>query len=132
MALVNPPADDTSSDTTETTTTDETTDATDDPAAAAAALQGELDEIVDAQPIVFAAGSTSVSPESAGALDQVATAINESTVALVVVAAHTDSVGGEQENLRLSQQRADAVVAGLVERVSTSPSSEPKVEARPS
>ena len=35
---------------------------------------------------------------------------------MIKVSGHTDSVGNDQSNLRLSEQRADAVMNALIER----------------
>ena len=64
----------------------------------------------------FASGSTRIRPSLAAALDAIAPALAaEPGVALKVVG-HTDSQGSEMVNLRLSIERAEAVVAHLAER----------------
>lgn len=64
----------------------------------------------------FTSGSTTIRPSLAAALDTVAPAlVNEPGVAIKVVG-HTDSQGSEMVNLRLSIERAEAVVTHLTGR----------------
>ncbi len=57
--------------------------------------------------ILFDFGSADVRPEAAAKLTDLLTPIPESGT--VQVNGHTDAIGSEQDNLTLSQQRADAV-----------------------
>ena len=54
-------------------------------------------------------------PESATALDELVTLLNENPNVTIELSAHTDSRGSEQYNARLSQQRAESVVHYLIE-----------------
>lgn len=64
----------------------------------------------------FDPGSAQVSSESVGALDALAKAMENCTEFRMEVGGHTDNQGRETMNLQLSQQRAQAVINGLLER----------------
>jgi OmpA-OmpF porin, OOP family len=64
--------------------------------------------------IRFDYNSATLQPEGIAALQQVATRIREYPGARVVIEGHTDSVGGEGYNLKLSERRASAVRDYLV------------------
>ena len=66
--------------------------------------------------ILFDFGKATVRPESIPILDQIAAVLSQSPALEVSVEGHTDSVGSAETNQALSEQRAKAVVAGLVER----------------
>ena len=78
-------------------------------------LEAEIAAALSQQPITFAPVSADIEPES----DEVLATIAERLMAVqgvsIEVVGHTDDQGDEQENLLLSQQRAEAVVARLVE-----------------
>lgn len=62
----------------------------------------------------FETGKAVLLPESQGILDQVAHSLIDNPEVNVEVGGHTDNVGSEAANLRLSQARAEAVRAYLV------------------
>lgn len=62
----------------------------------------------------FAFDSARLNPESEVVLDQAVAALRDAASVNVQVEGHTDSVGSEQYNLRLSERRAQAVVDYLV------------------
>jgi OmpA-OmpF porin, OOP family len=62
--------------------------------------------------INFDSGKAAIKPDSLPLLDQVAQMLKGATD----LAGHTDNVGGEQANLKLSDERARAVVAALTQR----------------
>lgn len=62
--------------------------------------------------ITFASGSASIQPESYGVLKKIATVINENNISVNIIG-HTDGDGSKENNLLLSQQRAEAVKAAL-------------------
>jgi len=66
--------------------------------------------------INFETGKSTIDPESARTLDAAAAALKEAADVRVEVAGHTDNVGTPEANLTLSQDRAQAVLAALVER----------------
>jgi len=64
----------------------------------------------------FDTGKSTITPESARTLDAAAAALKAAGDLQVEVGGHTDNVGSPEANLRLSQERAKAVMAALVER----------------
>jgi len=64
----------------------------------------------------FDTGKSTIRPDSAGTLDAAAGALKAAASLRVEVAGHTDNVGAPESNLRLSQERAQAVMAALVQR----------------
>ena len=83
-----------------------------DTAAVAAALNDE----VARQPVQFRSGSATIAPESAALLDRVAALAVQCGGVTVAVTGHTDTSGDASTNQVLSEQRAAAVVAALVDR----------------
>jgi OmpA-OmpF porin, OOP family len=66
--------------------------------------------------INFDTGKATINPDSAATLDAAAGALKAAGDLTVEVAGHTDNVGTAEANLKLSQDRAQAVMAALVER----------------
>ena len=67
--------------------------------------------------VYFDTAKTSIKPTSFSLLDDVAQALAQNPqVKKVVIEGHTDAVGGEAKNLKLSQGRAEAVRAYLVKK----------------
>ena len=62
----------------------------------------------------FDQGTTTLTPESLAVLDQLRTEIAARSGVEVQVTGHTDTVGSEDDNDRLSQQRAEEVLNWLV------------------
>jgi OOP family OmpA-OmpF porin len=62
----------------------------------------------------FAFDSAAIAPESEAILDKAVEALKNAPTVHVRVEGHTDSIGSEQYNLKLSQRRAEAVVNYLV------------------
>lgn len=75
-----------------------------------------ISEILAERKITFDAGSTTVTGESAEVLDEIAEVLRGCGRMSMEVAGHTDSQGRLETNMRLSQQRAEAVIAGLLAR----------------
>lgn len=67
------------------------------------------DQSVILHDIVFASGQSYLDVNARRVLDRVALALQQDTVELFEVGAHTDNGGGASRNRKLSQQRADAV-----------------------
>ena len=65
------------------------------------------------QGILFDTGKSEVKPESTPTLKQIAAALKEHPELKVEIQGHTDNVGKPDANLKLSQARADAVMATL-------------------
>lgn len=74
-----------------------------------------LNEIVSLDPILFASGSAVILDESLPVLDQTAAILLENPLGRVEIQGHTDTDGPADVNLELSQDRADAVRAYLVD-----------------
>jgi outer membrane protein OmpA-like peptidoglycan-associated protein len=72
----------------------------------------EYDE-KDTVAVTFRVNSAVLSPEAKQQLDTLAEKANAEKGYMIEVKGHTDSTGGEAKNLRLSQQRAEAVVQYL-------------------
>jgi OmpA-OmpF porin, OOP family len=66
--------------------------------------------------INFDTGKAVMKPDSLPLLDQVAQMLKGAPDLKLEIAGHTDNVGGEQANLKLSDERARAVVAALTQR----------------
>jgi len=66
--------------------------------------------------INFETGKSTINPDSAQTLDTAAAALKAAAELRVEVGGHTDNVGTPEANLRLSQERAQAVMAALVTR----------------
>jgi outer membrane protein OmpA-like peptidoglycan-associated protein len=73
------------------------------------------------QGILFTSGSDQIKPESYGILKEIAGLLEESPSIRVKIIGHTDSDGNEKSNLLLSQQRAAAVKAALVNDLGIKP-----------
>ncbi|MEZ5343242.1 MAG: OmpA family protein [Acidimicrobiales bacterium] len=80
------------------------------------AIVAALNDLVGLEPILFETGSAVIVPESQGTLDEAAKILQQFPDAAIEVGGHTDSRGGAEANKLLSQSRADAVVAALIER----------------
>ncbi len=75
---------------------------------------------VDLDNIVFETGSFDVSPDQYGKLERIARAIGRAIEAdpaeVFLIEGHTDAVGPEEDNLSLSDRRAESVARILVEQ----------------
>ncbi len=76
--------------------------------------KGRFEILSQANAIYFNSGSANLSNESTPLLTQVIDIINKCPELTIVVEGHTDSVGGEQLNQRLSEARAASVAGYLV------------------
>lgn len=64
--------------------------------------------------ITFDVNKSTLKPESMGTINQIFALLKENKDIKLEVSGHTDSDGGDEQNLQLSQQRAEAVVKQLV------------------
>lgn len=66
--------------------------------------------------LLFGTGSAALTPENQAILDQASRLYREGRPILMTVTGSTDAVGIPEQNLLLSQRRANAVVRGLLAR----------------
>lgn len=71
--------------------------------------------------IYFDSGSAILKPESEKSLGEILAALTAQPSLALVVAGHTDSTNTDEYNLKLSQQRAEAVVSWLVAHGAAAP-----------
>jgi len=64
--------------------------------------------------ILFDSGKSLIKPESAQAIGEIAKLLNGQPGLKLYVVGHTDNVGGVESNIRLSKDRAEAVLQALV------------------
>jgi outer membrane protein OmpA-like peptidoglycan-associated protein len=64
--------------------------------------------------INFDTGKSTIKPESAQAIGEIAKLLNADPGLKIYVVGHTDNVGGVDSNIKLSQDRAEAVLQALV------------------
>jgi outer membrane protein OmpA-like peptidoglycan-associated protein len=74
------------------------------------------DQIVIKQRINFATGKATILPDSFVVLDDVAAAMKDYPKIRVEIGGHTDNVGDDTQNQRLSKDRADAVFEYLLSK----------------
>ena len=77
-------------------------------------IQKQLNEY--ANTILFHTGKATIQDASAQVLDQIVNVLNEYKSSRFTVEGHTDSTGNKAKNLTLSQERADAVKAYLINK----------------
>ncbi len=78
--------------------------------------QKNVDAVVTGKSIHFITSKAAIAPDSKDLLDSIGTALKDCAGTTTEIAGHTDRVGDADMNLKLSQARADAVKAALVER----------------
>lgn len=66
--------------------------------------------------LLFDTGSTALGPRNEAVLDHAARLYREGNLIIMVVTGGTDAVGSAEQNLLLSQRRANAVARGLLAR----------------
>jgi outer membrane protein OmpA-like peptidoglycan-associated protein len=66
--------------------------------------------------LIFAVGTARISPESHDELDEVVTMLNNNPTMIVQLEGHTDAKGDPKLNMKLSQDRVDAVKFYLVSK----------------
>jgi len=81
-----------------------------------ARCQAGVDKITESRKISFRSGSAYVSLESRQILDELAKALQACDGLSIAVEGHTDDNGDRDVNRVMSQERADRIKAGLVER----------------
>ncbi len=81
---------------------------------APAACKNELNETASRGIIQFESGSNQLTKDSTSTLDRLIAAYRNCPGPQLEIAGHTDSVGGSEENMKLSQRRAEAVLEYFV------------------
>ena len=81
-----------------------------------AKCQDGVNDIVKSKKINFKSGSAYVSPVSNQILDEVAEALKPCNGLIVAVGGHTDNNGDAGVNKAMSQERADRIRQGLIDR----------------
>lgn len=76
----------------------------------------EVGQVVRLNNIFFEFGKAELKQESFTELDRVVTLLNDNPSMSIEIAGHTDNVGSDADNLKLSQDRANAVVAYIVSK----------------
>lgn len=82
-------------------------------AAAVGACAARASALAEQTPVVFEPGSSTLAAESAPVIAAIADALRACPDAAIDVGGYTDAQGSEAGNLRLSQARAEAVLAAL-------------------
>lgn len=78
--------------------------------------EAQINAVLGEQQIAFSPGSSTIEASSQGVLDAIADILRECPDTAFEIEGHTDSQGRDEMNLSLSQQRADAVLSGLLAR----------------
>ncbi len=78
--------------------------------------QGGVDKSVEGKKLSFKSGSAYISPASNKLLDKISAALKPCSGLAIAVGGHTDNNGDAQVNRILSQERADRVRQGLIDR----------------
>ncbi len=73
------------------------------------------------QGIYFDTGKSEIKPESEQAISEIAKLLKNDAALKVFVVGHTDNIGNLEANMKLSQDRAEAVVQALVRSYGTAP-----------
>lgn len=79
-------------------------------------LKVEVGKAIVLEGVVFKSGSSAITPESEDILNKAFNTLNENADIEVEIQGHTDNTGSRAGNLKLSQARADAVKAFLVNK----------------
>jgi outer membrane protein OmpA-like peptidoglycan-associated protein/uncharacterized surface protein with fasciclin (FAS1) repeats len=82
----------------------------------AATLEADLNALGAADPILFDLSSTTITADSAAIIDRVAALLNRVSGIAIEIRGHTDTDGRAATNQQLSEGRATAVSAALVDR----------------
>ena len=80
------------------------------------AKQTERGMVLTLGDVLFDTGKATLKPGAYTTIDRLAQVLNSSRSSRVVIEGHTDSVGSDATNQALSEQRAQAVQSGLLQR----------------
>jgi OmpA-OmpF porin, OOP family len=78
--------------------------------------QADVDAVIKGKTINFESARAVIKADSMPLIDALAKASKDCVGTTIEVAGHTDQQGNDAYNLRLSEERANAVVAALIER----------------
>jgi OmpA-OmpF porin, OOP family len=85
-------------------------------AAAVANCQGDVDAAIKGKTINFGSGNAEITAYSMPVVEALAKAAKDCAGTQIEVAGHTDQQGDDASNMKLSEARANAVVAALAQR----------------
>ena len=77
--------------------------------------QTESGVVVTLGDVLFESGATELASDAFSSIEEVVDLLQTEPDKLIRIEGHTDSTGATETNLRLSQQRADAVLTALVQ-----------------
>ena len=77
-------------------------------------IEAKIQEIIDFEDINFELNKATLTPKSLVAIKKIAAILNENSSVKVEIAGHTDTTGGDEYNLKLSQKRVDIVKKELI------------------
>lgn len=80
------------------------------------AKQTERGMVLTLGDVLFDTGKATLKPGAQSTLERLAAFLNQSSDSSVIIEGHTDSMGSDDYNMELSQRRAEAVKAALVQR----------------
>jgi OmpA-OmpF porin, OOP family len=80
------------------------------------ARQTDRGTVITLGAVLFATGRSDLAPGAAGTIERLARYLQDNPQRTVLIEGHTDSTGSDWTNLRLSQDRADAVRLALMTR----------------
>jgi OmpA-OmpF porin, OOP family len=78
--------------------------------------QDKVEGILRVRSIRFNEASAAIDPGSNAVLDEVATTLSPCVGSIIAITGHTDAMGDEAANIRLSHDRARAIRAALIDR----------------
>ncbi len=78
--------------------------------------QTDVDAVIAGKTVNFESGRSVIKADSIALIEALATASKACAGTQIEVAGHTDQTGGDAANMRLSEERANAVVAALTVR----------------
>jgi outer membrane protein OmpA-like peptidoglycan-associated protein len=81
-----------------------------------ASCQANVNTVIASKKINFGSGNAVITEFSMPTVEAVATAVKECAGTQIEVGGHTDQMGDDASNMKLSEDRANAIVAALVER----------------
>lgn len=78
--------------------------------------QDRVEGILRVRSIRFSEASAAIDPASGALLDEVAAALNPCVGSIIAITGHTDAMGSEPANVRLSRDRAESIRRALIRR----------------